>query len=213
MSFVFLNWKQRQNLPLKKSLNITFQCSKQIIFKTKNPHRSAFNHKHVKNVTGHKSAQPPTLIRELGFSIMYLMEPWMFSVHDTSQVTLLSWRTSFHLVPGGGCGTLESLCGAHWILHHLKKKKKRKVHEHLERIKKLDYCTHLLQLMIMSSGLMRRLSMPILGWSPRPRNRPGGSMRKLAIRSLWLSMIQKPYSCKRRSFASFIFYEEWGWNK
>lgn len=50
-----------------------------------------------------------TLILELGFSMMYLMEPWMFSVHDTSQVTLLSWRTSFHLVPGGGSGCLESL--------------------------------------------------------------------------------------------------------
>lgn len=67
--------------------------------------------------------------------------------------------------------------------------------------------TYLLQFMMMSWGLMRRLSMPILGWSPRPRNRPGGSMRKLAIRSLWLSMIQKPYSCKRRSFSSFIFYK------
>lgn len=50
-----------------------------------------------------------TLILELGFNIMYLMEPWMFSVQDASQVTLLSWRTSFHLVPGGGLGCLESL--------------------------------------------------------------------------------------------------------
>jgi len=50
-----------------------------------------------------------TLILELGFNMMYLIEPWMFSVHDTSQVTLLSCRTSFHLCPGGGGGILESL--------------------------------------------------------------------------------------------------------
>ncbi len=50
-----------------------------------------------------------TLILELGFNMMYLMEPWMFSVQDASQVTLLSWRTSFHFVPGGGLGCLESL--------------------------------------------------------------------------------------------------------
>ena len=31
-----------------------------------------------------------TLILELGLSMMYLIEPWMFSVHDTSHVTLLS---------------------------------------------------------------------------------------------------------------------------
>lgn len=53
--------------------------------------------------------QTITLIRELGFNMMYLIDPWMFSVHDTSQVTLLSCRTSFHLCPGGGGGTLESL--------------------------------------------------------------------------------------------------------
>ena len=50
-----------------------------------------------------------TLILELGFNMMYLMEPWMFSVHDASQVTLLSWRTSFHFFPWGGLGCLESL--------------------------------------------------------------------------------------------------------
>lgn len=50
-----------------------------------------------------------TLILELGFNMIYLMEPWMFSVHDASQVTLLSWRTSFHFVPGGGLGCFESL--------------------------------------------------------------------------------------------------------
>lgn len=33
-------------------------------------------------------------------------------------------------------------------------------------------------------------------------------MRKLAIRSLWLSIMQKPYSCKMRSFSALIFYME-----
>lgn len=45
-----------------------------------------------------------TLILELGFSMMYLMAPCMFSVQDTSHVTLLSCLTSFHFVPGGGLG-------------------------------------------------------------------------------------------------------------
>lgn len=39
-------------------------------------------------------------------------------------------------------------------------------------------------LMMMDSGGTRFFSKPILGCSPRPRNRPGGSMRKLASRSL-----------------------------
>lgn len=56
-----------------------------------------------------------TLILELGLSMMYLMDPWMFSVQDTSQVTLLSWRTSFHFVPGGGLGCLESLKKKKWV--------------------------------------------------------------------------------------------------
>lgn len=66
--------------------------------------------------------------------------------------------------------------------------------------------SYLLQLIMMSSGLMRRFSMPIFGWSPRPRKRPGGSMRKFPILSLWLSMMQKPYSWRSRSFSSLIFY-------
>lgn len=65
--------------------------------------------------------------------------------------------------------------------------------------------THLLQLIMMSSGLRRLFSIPIFGWSPRPRKSPGGSMRKFPILSLWLSMIQKPYSCRSRSFSSLIF--------
>lgn len=65
--------------------------------------------------------------------------------------------------------------------------------------------THLLQLIMISWGLMRLFSIPIFGWSPRPRKSPGGSMRKFPILSLWLSMIQKPYSCRSRSFSSLIF--------
>lgn len=70
-----------------------------------------------------------------------------------------------------------------------------------------DKITHLLQLIMISSGLMRRFSMPIFGWSPRPRKRPGGSMRKFPILSLWLSMMQKPYSWRSLSFSSLIFYK------
>lgn len=63
----------------------------------------------------HNFRQTITLILELGFNMIYLIDPWMFSVHDTSQVTLLSCRTSFHLCPGGGGGTLESLHKAKYI--------------------------------------------------------------------------------------------------
>lgn len=66
--------------------------------------------------------------------------------------------------------------------------------------------THLLQLIMISSGLMRLFSMPIFGWSPRPRKSPGGSMRKFPILSLWLSMMQKPNSWRILSFSSLIFY-------
>ena len=34
-------------------------------------------------------------------------------------------------------------------------------------------------LMVMSLGYMRALSLPILGWSPLPLKRPGGSTLKL----------------------------------
>lgn len=46
----------------------------------------------IRTRRGKLTPPPPTrtLILELGFSMMYLMEPWMFSVHDTSHVTLLS---------------------------------------------------------------------------------------------------------------------------
>ena len=58
-----------------------------------------------------KSSISLTFSLELGFSMMYFKEFWMFSVHEASQVTVLSKRTSFHLCPTGGSGILESL----WI--------------------------------------------------------------------------------------------------
>lgn len=131
---------------------------------------------------------------------MYLIEPWIFSVQDTSHVTLLSWRTSFHFVPGGGLGCFESL---QWEAQDCKH-----VFHQTGWCQSVISTPYLLQLMIMSSGRIRRFSMPIFGWSPLPRNKPGGSIRKLAMRSLWLSMIQKPYSCRRRSFSSLIFLKE-----
>lgn len=68
-------------------------------------------------------------------------------------------------------------------------------------------CAHLLQLIIISSGMIRLFSMPILGWLPRPRKSPGGSILKLAILSLWLSITQKPYSFSNFSFSSLIFWK------
>lgn len=58
-----------------------------------------------------KSSISLTFSLELGFSMTYFKEFWMFSVHEASQVTVLSKRTSFHLCPTGGSGILESL----WI--------------------------------------------------------------------------------------------------
>ena len=49
---------------------------------------------------------------------------------------------------------------------------------------------HLLQLMVTSSGRTLLFSIPLLGWSPRPRNNPGGSVLKLPIFSRCPSKIQ-----------------------
>lgn len=51
----------------------------------------------------------PTLIFEDGFNMMYLFCPKTFSVQEHNHVTVLSWRTSFHLWPSGGTGISESL--------------------------------------------------------------------------------------------------------
>ena len=50
----------------------------------------------------HPTTTGQTLILLDGLSMMYLFEPRTLSVHEQSQVTELSCRTSFHLWPGGG---------------------------------------------------------------------------------------------------------------
>lgn len=50
--------------------------------------------------------------------------------------------------------------------------------------------SHLLQLMVTSSGWILFFSIPFLGCPPRPRNSPGGSILKLPMRSLWWSSRQ-----------------------
>lgn len=50
--------------------------------------------------------------------------------------------------------------------------------------------SYLLQLMMTSSGWILFFSMPCFGCSPLPRNRPGGSILKLPMRSLWWSSRQ-----------------------
>lgn len=87
-------------------------------------------------------------------------------------------------------------------------KKKNTTRSEAEMSTTMARFTHLLQLIMMSSGLMRLFSMPIFGWSPRPRKRPGGSMRKFPILSLWLSMMQNPNSWRILSFSSLIFYRK-----
>lgn len=63
--------------------------------------------------------------------------------------------------------------------------------------------TYLLQLMITSSGWVLLFNMPCFGWSPLPRNRPGGSILKFPIFSLWPSIKQNPYSFWISSLFSF----------
>lgn len=66
---------------------------------------------------------------------------------------------------------------------------------------------HLLQFMTTSSGCILFFSMPCLGCSPLPRNRPGGSILKLPMRSLWWSSRQKPNLSTIFWLASFKAYE------
>lgn len=46
---------------------------------------------------------------DAAFNMTYLVCPWMFSFQLASQVTWLSWRTSFQRCPAGGTGIFESL--------------------------------------------------------------------------------------------------------
>lgn len=73
--------------------------------------------------------------------------------------------------------------------------------------------SHLLQFIMMSSGWILFFSMPCLGCSPLPRNRPGGSILKLPMRSLWWSSRQYPNSSTIFWLASFNAYwnDKW-WN-
>lgn len=71
-----------------------------------------------------------------------------------------------------------------------------------------SWVSYLLQLMMTSSGMILFFNMPCLGWSPRPRNKPGGSILKLPIFSLWPSIVQKPYSFWISSFFNFSAYKE-----
>ena len=73
---------------------------------------------------------------------------------------------------------------------------------------KINSDTYLLQLIITSSGITRHFSMPCFGWSPRPRNRPGGSILKLPIFCLWPSIMQKPYSFCTFSLAALIAWQQ-----
>uniref|UniRef100_A0A182UH79 Uncharacterized protein n=1 Tax=Anopheles melas TaxID=34690 RepID=A0A182UH79_9DIPT len=59
------------------------------------------------------------------------------------------------------------------------------------------------QLIMTSSGITRLFTRPIFGCSPRPRNKPGGSILKLPIFSLCPSITQMPYSFVSCSFAAF----------
>lgn len=71
-----------------------------------------------------------------------------------------------------------------------------------------SWVSYLLQLIMTSSGMILFFNMPCLGWSPRPRNRPGGSILKLPIFSLWPSIVQKPYSFWISSFFNFSAYKK-----
>lgn len=121
-------------------------------------------------------------------------------------MTVLSCLTSFHLWPAGGATTTplpHSTSNSRLEYFHLLITAIlicKKVAQRHRRNKK----THLLQLMLTSFGMTRLFSMPCLGWLPRPRNRPGGSILKLPIFCLWPSMMQKPNSFTMASLAFLI---------
>lgn len=57
---------------------------------------------------------------------------------------------------------------------------------------------------VMSSGRSRCLSVPFLGCSPRPRNKPGGSARKLPHFSCRPSIVAKIYGFSSASRSALI---------
>ena len=82
----------------------------------------------------------------------------------------------------------------------------------LSRVWLLILQTYLLQLIITSSGWVLLFNIPCLGWSPLPRNNPGGSILKLPIFSLCPSIVQKPYSSNRAAFSSLRACEQFVFN-
>lgn len=117
----------------------------------------------------------------------HLTDWLMFSFHVASQVTLSSCTTSLQRWPAGASGIL----------------------------------TPLLTLIVMSSGESRvwrrlasvgaahggrTLSSPVLGCSPRPRNRPGGSTRKLPTFSFLPSRRHVLYGSSSRSRVALITF-------
>ena len=78
------------------------------------------------------------------------------------------------------------------------------VYMHVHYVLTQSTCTTYLPMLIMIlSGIILFFSLPCFGWSPRPRNKPGGSILKLPTRCLWLSIMQKPYSSRICSFCFF----------
>mmetsp|Transcript_5296 Transcript_5296/g.15715 ORF Transcript_5296/g.15715 Transcript_5296/m.15715 type:complete len:218 (+) Transcript_5296:934-1587(+) len=114
---------------------------------------------------------------ELAASQTHLSWP-LESFHFASQVTLLSCTTAPHL-----CALPSPMSGTGGT------------------------GAPLLMLMVMSSGKTRFLTRPRLGWSPRPRKRPGGSTRKLPTFSWRPSMVakMKSFSCSMRARLSSSF--------
>lgn len=155
------------------------------------------------------------------------MEPWMFSVQLTSHVTVLSCRTSFQRWPAGGTGIQDSLSirevnneqklvsvdsGRLCMVPSAKLLKLFHCYRHTLKILQrypLPPLSHLLQFMMMSSGWILFFSMPCFGCSPLPRNRPGGSILKLPMRSLWWSSRQYPNSSRIFWLASFNACDKW----
>ncbi|MPC40811.1 hypothetical protein E2C01_034380 [Portunus trituberculatus] len=110
----------------------------------------------------------------------------MCSTRREQQPTVSAWSSSFSLP------ALKANCGKKHYLQW----------DNTSQLGGFGMEESLEQLMITSSGMMRFLSIPCFGCSPRPRNNPGGSILKLPIRCLCPSMLHQPYSAIKASFCS-----------
>jgi len=129
--------------------------------------------------------------RLAGFSMTYLIWPWTFSVHEASHVTVLSLRTySNHCKnPQNGQASVRTISLTHctecspqsFTCDRTKFTDNAYTSFHRWPSGAFGMLPPLPQLITTSSGMTRRFSIPILGCSPRPRNRPGGSILKLPI--------------------------------